>query len=71
MGCLPVLFVHVEACAVHGRDDFVEGDLTGGVEEAGEVYCGDRRPFTGSQVRPRLCSIAISAEYSIWSMLSL
>ena len=26
------------------------------------------RPFTGSQVRPRLCSMAISAAYSICSM---
>jgi glycerol dehydrogenase len=28
------------------------------------------RPFTGSQVKPRLCSMAISAAFSIWSIFS-
>ena len=42
MGSLPVFFVHVEAGAVHGRDDFVEGDFSSGVEEAGEVHRSDR-----------------------------
>ena len=42
VGSLPVLFIHIQAGAVHGGDDVVEGDLPCCVEEARERDGTDR-----------------------------
>lgn len=36
--CLPVLFVQVFSCAVHGGNDFIEGNLAGGKQKPGQVH---------------------------------